>query len=72
MLMVHISRRRLLRKAGATTVAAAGIAGCLGQREGSLDSVTVAYVPIYPNMQHYVMEQEGYYEIGRASCRERV
>ena len=60
--MIDISRRRLLRKAGATTVAAAGIAGCLGRGEGSLDSVTVAYVPIYPNMQHYVMEQEGYYE----------
>ncbi|ELZ02201.1 ABC transporter substrate-binding protein [Natrialba aegyptia] len=24
--------------------------------------MTLAYVPIYPNMQHYVMEQEGYYE----------
>ncbi|RDZ62457.1 nitrate ABC transporter substrate-binding protein [Haloferax sp. Atlit-12N] len=24
--------------------------------------MTVAYVPIYPNIQHYVMEQEGYYE----------
>ncbi|MFC6758112.1 ABC transporter substrate-binding protein [Halomicroarcula sp. GCM10025894] len=24
--------------------------------------MTVAYVPIYPNMQHYVMEREGYYE----------
>lgn len=60
--MVQISRRRLLEKAGTTTVAAAGIAGCLGQGSGSLDSVTVAYVPIYPNMQHYVMEQEGYYE----------
>ncbi|ELZ88990.1 nitrate/sulfonate/bicarbonate ABC transporter periplasmic protein [Haloferax elongans ATCC BAA-1513] len=60
--MVHISRRRLLQKASATTVAAAGIAGCLGQGGKSLDSVTVAYVPIYPNMQHYVMEQEGFYE----------
>jgi NitT/TauT family transport system substrate-binding protein len=60
--MVHISRRRLLQKAGATTVAAAGIAGCLGRGGGSLDSVTIAYVPIYPNMQHYVMEQEGFYE----------
>jgi NitT/TauT family transport system substrate-binding protein len=60
--MIHISRRRLLQKAGATTVAAAGIAGCLGREGGSLDSVTVAYVPIYPNMQHYVMEREGYYE----------
>jgi len=60
--MANISRRRLLQKASATTVAAAGVAGCLGQRGGSLDSVTVAYVPIYPNMQHYVMEQEGFYE----------
>jgi len=60
--MANISRRRLLQKASATTVAAAGVAGCLGQGGGSLDSVTVAYVPIYPNMQHYVMEQEGFYE----------
>ncbi|TKX43928.1 MULTISPECIES: ABC transporter substrate-binding protein [unclassified Halorubrum] len=59
--MIHISRRRLLQT-GATTIAATGVAGCLGQGGGSLDSVTVAYVPIYPNMQHYVMEQEGYYE----------
>jgi NitT/TauT family transport system substrate-binding protein len=60
--MIHISRRRLLQKAGATTVVAAGIAGCLGREGGSLDSATVAYVPIYPNMQHYVMERERYYE----------
>ncbi|ELZ05948.1 nitrate/sulfonate/bicarbonate ABC transporter periplasmic protein [Natrialba asiatica DSM 12278] len=38
------------------------MAGCLGRSGESLDSVTVAYVPIYPNIQHYVMEQEGYYE----------
>lgn len=60
--MIHISRRRLLQKAGASTVAAAGIAGCLGRGTGSLDSVTVAYVPIYPNMQHFVMQEEGYYD----------
>jgi NitT/TauT family transport system substrate-binding protein len=60
--VIDISRRRLLRKAGATTVAAAGIAGCIGRGGPSLDSVTVAYVPIYPNMQHYVMEREAYYE----------
>ncbi|WP_018257573.1 ABC transporter substrate-binding protein [Halomicrobium katesii] len=59
--MGHISRRRLLQT-GATTIATAGIAGCLGEGGASLDSVTVAYVPIYPNMQHYVMEREGYYE----------
>ncbi|WP_135304602.1 ABC transporter substrate-binding protein [Haloarcula amylovorans] len=60
--MNQISRRSLLQRAGATTVAATGITGCLGRGGGSLDSVTVAYVPIYPNMQHYVMDQEGYYE----------
>jgi NitT/TauT family transport system substrate-binding protein len=27
-----------------------------------MDSLTVAYVPIYPNMQHYVMDQQGYYD----------
>ena len=60
--MVQISRRRLLQKAGTTTVAVTGMAGCLGRRSGPLDSLTVAYVPIYPNMQHYVMERAGYYE----------
>ena len=59
--MGHISRRRLLQT-GAATIGTAGIAGCVGQDGGSLDSLTVAYVPIYPNMQHYVMEREGYYE----------
>lgn len=59
--MAQISRRRLLQTAGATTIATAGTAGCLG-RGGPLDSVTVAYVPIFPNMQHYVMEEKGYYD----------
>jgi NitT/TauT family transport system substrate-binding protein len=57
-----MSRRRLLQRTGATAIATAGIAGCLGRREGGLlDSITVAYVPIYPNMQHYVLDQEDYY-----------
>ncbi|MCO8267685.1 ABC transporter substrate-binding protein [Haloferax sp. AB510] len=60
--MAELTQRRLVQKAGVSTVAATGIVGCLGQSCGSLDSVTVAYVPIYPNMQHYVMEREGYYE----------
>ena len=60
--MAELTRRRLLQSAGATTVASTGLAGCLGQGSGSLDSLTVAYVPIYPNMQHYVMEREGFYE----------
>ncbi|WP_198526021.1 ABC transporter substrate-binding protein [Haloferax sp. ATB1] len=61
--MVELTRRRLLQGAGASAVAGTGVAGCLGRGGGdSLDSLTVAYVPIYPNMQHYVMEQESYYD----------
>jgi NitT/TauT family transport system substrate-binding protein len=60
--MTRTSRRKLLQSVGTTAAVTAGIAGCLGREGGSLDDVTVAYVPIYPNMQHYVMEQEGYYE----------
>jgi len=60
--MAQISRRRLLHGAGASAVAATGITGCLGRSSGSLDALTFAYVPIYPNIQHYVMDREGYYE----------
>ncbi|WP_195156592.1 ABC transporter substrate-binding protein [Haloarcula sp. CBA1127] len=60
--MVQLTRRRLLQGAGITAVTTTGLTGCLGRRSGSLNSLTLAYVPIYPNMQHYVMEQEGYYE----------
>lgn len=60
--MVQLTRRSLLQRAGVGTIAAAGVAGCIGRGSGSLDSLTVAYVPIYPNMQHYVMEREGFYE----------
>lgn len=59
--MAHITRRRLLQTAGAGTIATT-LTGCLGRTGGSLDSMTVAYVPIYPNMQHYVMAREGYYD----------
>ncbi|EMA37983.1 ABC transporter substrate-binding protein [Halococcus hamelinensis] len=31
-----------------------------GGRSGG--KLTVAYVPIYPNMQHYIMQEEGYYD----------
>ena len=64
--MPGLTRRRLLRNGVASAAATVGLAGCLGQGGGTPDSVTVAYVPIYPNMQHYVMEQEDYYEEVRA------
>ena len=40
------------------SAATLGLAGCLGG--GGLDEVTVAHMPIYPDLQWYVMEQEGY------------
>ncbi|AUV82592.1 nitrate ABC transporter substrate-binding protein [Salinigranum rubrum] len=61
--MTPLTRRKALHSAGASMVAVAGIAGCLGRSEGgTLDALSVAYVPIYPNMQHYVMAEEGYYD----------
>lgn len=63
MTMSETTRRRLLQGLGAGAIGASGMAGCLGQGSGStLESVTGAYVPIYPNMQHYVMDQQGYYD----------
>ena len=61
--MAPLTRRNVLRGAGASVVAATGTAGCLGQSgSGTLDALTVAYVPIYPNMQHYVMAERGSYD----------
>ncbi|MFB6127912.1 MAG: ABC transporter substrate-binding protein [Halolamina sp.] len=50
------SRRRFLRTTGAA--AAVGAAGCLGG--GGSDTLSVAYMPIYPDMQYFVMQEEGY------------
>ena len=56
-----VSRRRYLGGIGAGL--AGGVAGCLGGGNGgSLDELTVAYMPIYPDLQYFVMEGEGYLE----------
>lgn len=54
---VSVSRRRFLATAGGG--ATIGLAGCLGGESG-LDELTVAHMPIYPDLQWYVMEAEGY------------
>ena len=55
-----VSRRQYLGSIGAA--AAGGVAGCLGGGNGgSLDELTVAYMPIYPDLQYFVMEGEGYF-----------
>ncbi|MFQ3319345.1 MAG: NitT/TauT family transport system substrate-binding protein [Natronomonas sp.] len=53
-----VTRRSYL--AGAGAAATAGLAGCLGGG-GNGDELTVAYMPIFPDLQYFVMEQEGYF-----------
>ncbi|MFB6092895.1 MAG: ABC transporter substrate-binding protein [Haloquadratum sp.] len=57
-----VSRRQFLQTTAATSAAGlAGVAGCAGGGTGgSLDEIRVAYMPIYPDMQYFVMDQEGY------------
>lgn len=50
------SRRAYLAGVGAAV--SLGVAGCLSG--GSDDAVTVAHMPIFPDLQYYVMESEGY------------
>ncbi|MFB6251283.1 MAG: ABC transporter substrate-binding protein [Halobellus sp.] len=66
---VSVSRRRLLRSAGAVSaVGLTGVAGCTGGgssgsgSDGGLDDIRVAYMPIYPDMQYFIMDQEGYFD----------
>jgi NitT/TauT family transport system substrate-binding protein len=56
--MTKLSRRTYL--AGAGTAATVGLAGCMGG--GGSDTLSVAYMPIFPDLQYYVMESEGYFE----------
>lgn len=53
----RLSRRTYLRGAG--VAAAASVAGCAGLGGGT-DELTVAYMPIFPDLQYFVMESEGY------------
>ena len=58
-----VSRRRFLGAAGAT--GAAALAGCTGTitgGSGGLSELRVAYMPIYPDMQYFVMQEEGYFD----------
>ncbi|QFU81604.1 ABC transporter substrate-binding protein [Natronorubrum aibiense] len=51
----RLSRRSYLT--GVSAVSVAGVAGCLSS---GTDELTVAYMPIFPDLQYFVMESEGY------------
>ena len=53
----RLSRRTYLRGAG--VAATASLAGCAGLGGGT-EELTVAYMPIFPDLQYFVMEAEGY------------
>ena len=61
-----VSRRRFLQAAATTSaVGLGGVAGCAGgsgSGSGGLDEIRVAYMPIYPDMQYFVMQEEGYFD----------
>ncbi|WP_336025380.1 ABC transporter substrate-binding protein [Halobellus salinisoli] len=61
-----VSRRRFLRTtAAASATGLAGLAGCSGATgggSGGLDEIRVAYMPIYPDMQYFIMREEGYFD----------
>ncbi|MEF8776112.1 MAG: ABC transporter substrate-binding protein [Haloarculaceae archaeon] len=57
---VSYSRRQVLGAVG--TTGAFGLAGCAAVTGGTNDAdpIRLAYMPIYPDMQYFVMDQEGY------------
>ncbi|MFT4923469.1 MAG: NitT/TauT family transport system substrate-binding protein, partial [Haloarculaceae archaeon] len=53
------SRRRFLKAGG--VAAASGLAGCTSVLGGSsLDTLSIAYKPIFPFLQYLVMDERGY------------
>jgi NitT/TauT family transport system substrate-binding protein len=60
----RVSRRDVLRTAGGvTTGAAVGVAGCLGGGGGSTpDSLTLGTLNVFPMMQYFVIDQQGWYD----------
>ncbi|WP_435335059.1 ABC transporter substrate-binding protein [Haloarchaeobius sp. TZWWS8] len=57
-----VSRRRFIQ--GTTAASVTGLAGCVGSLTGGGggETLNVAYMPIYPDMQHFVMDQQGFYD----------
>ncbi|MFB6102703.1 MAG: ABC transporter substrate-binding protein [Haloplanus sp.] len=60
---IPLSRRRFLESAGAVSLGA-GTAGCLGGGGGGStpDSLTLGTLNVFPMMQYFVIEQQGWYD----------
>ena len=55
-----LSRRSYL--AGTGAAATAGLAGCLGSGDDGTEELSVAYMPIFPDLQYFVMDEQGYFD----------
>jgi NitT/TauT family transport system substrate-binding protein len=55
---LRFSRRQYLSGIGTGSVAS--LAGCLGGGSSGNDELNVAYMPIFPDLQYFVMDSEGY------------
>ena len=58
--MPGITRRNYL--GGLTAAGAAGVAGCSGLGGPNVDTLRVAHMPIYPDIQSHIMLEEGYFD----------
>lgn len=60
----EVSRRNLLRAAGGLTAGATtGLAGCVGGGGGSTpDTLTLGTLNVFPMMQYFVIDQQGWYD----------
>lgn len=59
-----VSRRTYLKTISGSAIASGLLAGCVGGTGGGggLDELRVAYMPIYPDMQYFIMQEEGYFD----------
>ncbi|MFC6825414.1 ABC transporter substrate-binding protein [Halopelagius fulvigenes] len=62
----RLTRRRFVQATGAASAAGlTSVSGCLGGGGGGggggLDEIRVAYMPIYPDMQYFIMQEEDYF-----------
>ena len=58
-----VSRRHFVGKLGAAaTIGTTGLAGCTASGGGGLSEIRLAYMPIYPDMQYFVMREEDFLE----------